>query len=274
MKKKANLRSKSVLNYLVILFISIIAVSCTKNDNSDVSIPVTFNLNFVYYDLNGEYIYAYFATSGTEIPEVKINGATIGHFTSSGSLITGYLYIPFDNEVEYSVTANGQTTSGTIDMPEFITQMECNNVTIYESISNYNFTKSTKYKLVWDQADCDHQFIICGYVLPNVYEFLEPDNSKYTINASDLKYPGSSYLYIYLDLVNGDRMISGSKPGVNGDYGDGFVTAIADCSFYLTSSSSYNYTDKSIVLPQKREINIEEQNAKYLERFKKVCFGK
>lgn len=264
MKNKLNLFSKTIVKYVAIVTIAFFITSCNKEDSDD----TTFCLNISYYEEGSEYMSVDFLTNGTTIPEVEINGFKIEKFDNYP--INASIDIPFSQTIKYSVSANGKTTSGKIEMPEFVSRMECNGTTITEGVWENYISYSSKYEFEWDEAECDHQFFCCSYTTPETNQLLESDETEFTLKDSDLDY--SNYFYVYLNAINGDRLIAGSTPGVTGDYGSGFVTATAESFFSIdiptTSSSSSN--NKSTSINPSKNKSKEERMSKLIEEFNNV----
>lgn len=265
MKNELIFFSKTIVKYVAIATIAFFITSCNKEDSNE----LTFSLKCNYNYEDSEYIDVYFVTNGTTIPEVEINGVKIENYDNELP-IYGYTDIPFEQTINYSVTANGKTTSGKIEMPEFVSTMECNGTTITENVWDNYISYSSKYAFEWDEAECDHQFFYCSYTTPNTNQLLESDETEFTLKDSDLDY--STYFYVYLTTINGDRLIAGSTPGVTGDYGSGYVTATAESSFSIdfptTSGSSSNIKSTSINPSENK--SKEERMSKLIEEFNNV----
>lgn len=233
-----------MLKYFIstlILLSSLYVISCSEDSSTGSS---GLDAEFILLIRQGEYdditrdnMSVYFITTdSTSTPSVDVNGYSITAFeTYSGSLtegkIVGRLQLPFSNSINYSVSKDGNTTSGSINMPVFPSNVSVNGIELMDVTDSpeNEIPSSNSLQFTWDCAFFDYfSYSMEGGNYPNgttTDKFITLDPS------------GSNYFEFYIRSANGVDLgsvttLSEIEPNVTGDYGKGYVAAWLDSDNY------------------------------------------
>jgi hypothetical protein len=139
--------------------------SCSKDDEDDntteSSKETIFSLDFTLRASDATpSIYAYFGASKADIlPSVIINGEEVTQYEFDGNLVFANLEIPYSKSINYSVSADGKTTTGSITMPDTITNNLTCNDQIVNSCREYQLPQAETCIFKWVPVECDYQGI-------------------------------------------------------------------------------------------------------------------
>jgi len=216
-----------LLAFGIILSISTVFSSCSKDDDttttSTSTVESVFALNFSRSFNDGRTdIYVGFSTNNiSEIPKVVVNGKELEDFGMEAGGIYGDTRISFASNITYSVSSNGKTTSGSITMPDTITNVTFNDLLLKRGGDN-SLVYAPEYIVKWNKITCDYQRFY--YYLNNVDSAGYMDANLETLTITDNQQT-STWAEVTIYSINGNKMITGSKPNVSGDYGKGYIRA-------------------------------------------------
>ena len=275
MKKNYKFFKTIFIGIIACVSLSIMFAGCNKDDdavnntttNSTTDNTPIFAMEFSYSGRNvsTEYleIDVFFTTTDISvIPEVEVNGVVVEKFEFEEG-ISGQMEIPFSEVINYKVTANGKTTSGSITMPIHISSIDCNGLTIpYNNAPD--IPEVDTYDYSWQPSTCDYQRI--SYL--SYSRILDNDIATHTMNG-DLLSENMSYCWFNVYFKNGDRIIPGATPSVSGEYGNGYVIASVynNFSYDITIGKSKKTASKIVVTP---EVRLKE----FVRNFNEVCVKK
>jgi hypothetical protein len=189
------------------------------------------------YDISANFS----ANNVSEIPKVIINGEELDDFEVIIGGVYGGTNIPFSSTITYSVSLNGKTTSGSITMPDTITNVTFNDLLLNRFTTNF-LVYAPEYIVKWDRIKCDYQRFQYNLNNDNESEYIDKTRERYSI-TDDLQ--TENYMSFSIYSINGNKMVAGSKPNVSGDYGSGYVRAQIRNNYSLQ-----NYSKKLISKPQ------------------------
>lgn len=246
----------------LIIFSLITLISCEKDDSNPVSseIETFFTLYFDVdtYDTTSNVDVNFMTTNLSEIPSVLINGQNITRFDLYAGSIQAYLNnLDYSDTFNYSITADGKTTSGTINMPSKPFNVSCNGVLLDEEETVWIDSSST-YNFSWSCNEYDYFYC---YLRGN-------DNIKeYTQDTSITYSNGNDYYKFGICSYVGSTMVPGDLPNVTGDYGKGYIIAESDYEYYYFNISGGMLTKKTLI-KENKEKKIEEFRRKFIELVK------
>jgi|GEM_PF-2574053 len=259
---KKSVKSMRKFMFLLLGVILLLSVSCSNGDkNSTESSKPIFMLYFYAYSedydsktliIDVDFLCNYLSV----IPEVTINGNLMTNFDFDDGGIWGNIDIPYSNTIDYSVSANGKTTSGSITIPQEPYNVICNGVLLEEDSYNYIPAANT-FNFSWICNNYDY----FKYYWDSSYEYLR----GYILDPNiTLAADGSSYYYFDLRSRNGVLLEPGATPNVEGEYGNGYVIATCD-DLYFTIHVDSERTENSKLL--KPRISKEERHEELKEKF-------
>ena len=112
-------------NLILLVALVIVSLSCSKNDAES---DLIFNLSFVYGSGDEDFIQARYSSDlTTEFPKIIINGVLMDYMYISQGIVGLLDVYPYSETVNYSISVNGRSLSGSIKMP-VISEVMCNNV--------------------------------------------------------------------------------------------------------------------------------------------------
>jgi len=265
MEKNYSLLKVMFIGILASVILSTLLIGCSKDDDDDSSSSnsTIFGISFLHNDRYDDQLIGvgFTTTDRSIIPEVEVNGKVLNKFWIDEGF-GGWMEIPYSNVLNYKVTANGKTTSGSISMPSQLYNVTCNGLSLSDVETNY-IDSSNSYNISWQPPTCDYQRF--SFYENNVYisEVLESSISNYTLYANQID---DDYFYFDIDVVNGDKLIAGATPSVSGEYGKGFVLAEAD-NYY---SIRINTGAKSNQPVKKDKVTSEERAKNFVKKFNEV----
>ncbi len=236
-----------------------LAFNGCKVINEEEQNDTIFGLEFNYSGAYGQnYIDVFFTTNNlSEIPEVEINGEVINKFNMESSL-SAWVEIPYSSMIYYNVSCDGKTTSGNIKIPQNLSGVDCNGFPLNEDNNVTYVPYASEYEFTWPVVPCDFQSL---EIESDEYStiWLDSTVNTYTIYNNELD---SNYLYVNIDLHNGDKMEPGAVPGTDGSYGAGFVTAISHNAYFVYRNmyGSLKNTNSFINKEQKLERFVDAFN--------------
>ena len=251
MKKTHYLFKVLFICILASIFLCTLLIGCSKKDDNNSTLNTTiFAISFTYSDyLNPkDIINVGFSTNDWSIiPEVEANGKAL----NIGGLGGMYREIPYSDVLNYKVTANGKTTSGSIAMPRWFYDSTCNGDTLLIERAIV-VDSSNIYNISWQPTKCDYQRF--SFFEDDVFNFemLDDSISNYIIYNDQLT---NRIFEFDIDLVNGDIRIAGATPSVFGEYGEGFVHASSNYNykfFHSPGGKSHQMTNNDNITPDER----------------------
>ena len=250
---------------IILLLLGVIllfSVSCSNDDkdSTESSKPI-FLLYISAYDedydsrnliIDVDFLCAYPAV----IPEVTINGNAMTNFDIDDGGIWGSINIPYSNNVDYSVSADGKTTSGSITIPQEPYNVICNGVLLVEN-SNNSIPASNTFNFSWLCNNYDY----FKYYWDSSYEYIR----GYILDPNITLYAdGSNYYYFDLRSRNGVLLEPGATPNVEGEYGNGYVVATNEgLDFQIQVESERTGNGKLIKSRKSKEMRHEKLKEKF-----------
>jgi len=248
--------------FLLLGVILLFSVSCSSDDNDSTESSKPIFLLYISahtgdYDsktliIDVDFLCAY----PSVIPEVTINGNVMTNFDIDDGGIWGSIDIPYSNTIDYSVSADGKTTSGSITIPQEPYNVICNGVLLEEDSYNY-IPASNSFNFSWICNNYDY----FKYYWDSSYEWirgyiLDPNISFYA--------DGSNYYYFDLRSRNGVLLEPGATPNVEGEYGNGYVVATCDGLDFTIQVESGRTENSKLVKPRiSEEVRHEELKEKF-----------
>ena len=218
---KLNKRAAALLVPAMIFLLT----GCGEDDNPvGPDSSIYFSLGLIMYEVDSG-LGAVFSTTDQEIiPHVVVNGIPIDEWMPSGSTMIGVNSqgIPFSSTVEFSITARGKTSTGTIDIPPAPSTLRCNGQTLLHA-DTVPVPESDTYAFTWWLADSDYSHYRVNVSQDN--EFLESLEGNTTADALDVTPPPCDRINLSLRNWNGVQPESGAVLTSAYDYGNGFVFA-------------------------------------------------
>jgi hypothetical protein len=203
----------------------ILFVACSDDDSSPVS-PDNSSPSFTIYfdvDLNerGKNVDVDFMTTNiSKIPSVVVNGTAIDIFEIREGSIQGTLSnLSYSETFTFEISADGKTTTGSIEMPADVTTITCNSTNIEEDSTVYVEAAET-YNFAWTSSNAD--YFICGF--SNTTDDIVDEKLCKTPSVS---YDATGHTRYRFDLKSyvGPVLESGAVPNVTGAYGAGYAVA-------------------------------------------------
>lgn len=229
-----------VIYYIFIISAIMHILSCSESSPTETSAPVTeFILTFKQggdYDITRDSIFVFFETTDSaSVPRVEINGQFMTDFTSPADTmpfgrIFGVLHLPFSNSIDYSVSRDGNTTSGTTYMPLLPSAVHLNDIPIVGWLTNVPYSSSLQF--TWECRFYD--FFTYSLSLDNGYVFGSTTDTFLTIDIDNEYYGFYLWLGSAIGLdIKSLESLDELEPNIRGDYGNGYVTAYSDAEEYF-----------------------------------------
>ena len=256
------------LFFYLLLIPGIFLVSCDEDEETPTSTG-TQRYFALYFDVdrNSETnvldIDANFWTSDlSEVPTVTINGVSMENFGFEGGLYGNLNNLQYANTVNYSISLDDKTTTGSIDMPSDPYNVLCNGISIEEGQNTIPIPQNNSFNISWLCNSYDYFYIYWS-------SYNNYSNDNITVNNYTFYYDGLGYYYFSIYSYKGPILMSGSQPNVTGDYGKGYVFAESDGFNF-----DWYYYSSSI---QKLSTNIVDDKARityYKEKFNELISTK
>jgi hypothetical protein len=215
-------------NIIFLVMIIMFFINC-KDDKEENSNPVAsdwqtiFSLHFDAGRRGGimNMDVTFMTNDLSEIPAVTINDTNITEFVLGQGSIQGELKnIEYSETYNYSISAGGKTTAGSITMPSLPDSVRCNGIYLTTN-GSIIIPSSDSYEFAYTCSSYD--YFICELNIQNDNDDMEEITSNTTVSFT----PGEDHnpVEFRIKSVSGARFNSGVKPNVSGDYGDGYVDA-------------------------------------------------
>jgi hypothetical protein len=246
---------------LLVLVIGL-AVGCSKECDCVSPAPsreTVFALTFDQYTsfwwdtagTGGSTVVVYFVTTDcSEIPSVTANGHKMNELYLENGSIQGSFWFPSGAPVlnyNYTISAHGKTTSGSIATPDPASNVVCNGVDL-SACSSYPcpVPASTVLNLSWDCSAYDYFRLDLQGDWDGCSS--DADDTSYTTLSRDIAcalprggcwaFSSPSSFYLTLCSVKGASFLGGETPNVSGDYGKGYVLATRTVFFGIYPEST------------------------------------
>jgi len=259
---KKSVKGMRKIVFLLLGVILLLSVSCSNDDkdSTESSKPI-FLLYISAYDedydsktliVNVDFLCSY----PSVIPEVTINGNSMTNFDIDDGGIWGTIDIPYSNTIDYSVSANGKTTSSSITIPQEPYNVICNGVLLEEDSYNY-IPASNTFNFSWICSNYDY----FKYYWDSNYEYIR----GYILDPNITLYAdGSNYYYFDLRSRNGVLLEPGATPNVEGEYGNGYVVATNEGLDFTIQVESERTENGKLNKPRiSKEVRHEELKEKF-----------
>jgi hypothetical protein len=208
---------------------------------------------------------SFFTTDCSEIPSVTVNGHKMNElelYPENGS-IEGSMHLPSGATVfNYNISAHGQTTSGSIAMPDPASNVVCNEVVLNACSSsgcpNNYVPASTTFDVSWDCSVYDY-FVVSLSSTDNCY----CDTFSTTVSKNIALRPcctvGPNEYFLSFGIFKGARFREGETPNVSGAYGKGYVRAGQGVSYQLSLNEGTQRAVNALNGGMVRDSRFEEQ---------------
>lgn len=170
------------------------------------------NVSFLFSDLS-------------VIPSVVVNGYQLNEIEINEEGIEMEGEIPYSTVINYSVSANGKSTSGTINMP-YITNATCSGQLLRTDTTNA-VTLADSYAFSWTGSNFMGGFNIYSefYMVDSGYYYYRYIDTSILQSTITLFRQNDTLQRFSIEGVNGVNLIPGATPNVTGLYGNGYVVA-------------------------------------------------
>ncbi len=213
---------------LLILTLIMSIISCSEESipTSTTSCETFFVLQFEQreYDGNNTIKATFFSTNFTKIPTIIINDQKMEKFIVNSGVIGDIYNIPYSKKIDYSISLNDKITSGSINMPSKPNNISVNGTKMIEKQIT-TISDSNKFNLIWDSDLYD--YFIFSWESDSI-NITKTTQYKSLIFDSD----SSRYYFFSIYAVNGALIEPGATPNVIGEYGNGYVSAKTDISYF------------------------------------------
>jgi hypothetical protein len=212
---------------LLVLAMVFVLVDCGDDDSPVGPASSTyFSLGMFMYESDNALGAMFSTTDQSVIPLVVVNGVPIDEWIPYGSTMVGVTNesIPYSSTVEFSITARGKTSTGTVDIPPTPSNLRCNGQVLlkYDTVP---VPESDTYAFTWLSDASDYSQYRLSINLEN--ELLESLSGNTTDDVLDVTPPLCDRISFSLRNWNGLLPESGAVLTSVFDYGNGFVFAVS-----------------------------------------------
>lgn len=232
---------------VLLLSLMLLAFGCSKDESTTPVTPaptkeVIFALVFYMGEPGEPTDVAFFTSDLSVIPGVVINGMKMNDISLTYGAIAGEMELPRRTVYNYSVTAGGKVTEGSVAAPTNPFSVLCNEVLLTActpggSCPDNNVAIPNTLSISWACNTRDYfNAELQGwdlYYASYCDTFLSTEDAN--INLSSC--PNADYYGLWLESVKGASFEEGATPNVTGAYGRGYVLASTSVQFYIIDSS-------------------------------------